>query len=49
MCMSRASRCRLPTTPRAKGQQKKGAARLRRYDELVAQQAAYVKQTQVSV
>ena len=32
---------------RAKGQQKKGQARMRRYDELVAQQAAYVKAAQV--
>jgi hypothetical protein len=32
----------------AKGQQKKGAARLRRYDDLVAEAAAYVKDTQVS-
>ncbi|GFR42797.1 hypothetical protein Agub_g3762 [Astrephomene gubernaculifera] len=32
---------------KAKGQQKKGAARLRRYDELVAQQASYVKAAQL--
>ncbi|EFJ47981.1 hypothetical protein VOLCADRAFT_104944 [Volvox carteri f. nagariensis] len=32
---------------RAKGQQKKGAARMRRYDELVSQQASYVKQAQL--
>ncbi|GLC42782.1 hypothetical protein PLESTB_001417500 [Pleodorina starrii] len=32
---------------KAKGQQKKGAARMRRYDELVTQQASYVKQAQL--
>ncbi|KAG2434937.1 hypothetical protein HYH02_012134 [Chlamydomonas schloesseri] len=32
---------------KAKGQQKKGQARMRRYDELVAQQAAYVKAAQL--
>ncbi|GLI60196.1 hypothetical protein VaNZ11_002265 [Volvox africanus] len=32
---------------KAKGQQKKGAARMRRYDELVSQQASYVKQAQL--
>ncbi|KAG2486629.1 hypothetical protein HYH03_014686 [Edaphochlamys debaryana] len=32
---------------KAKGQQKKGQARMRRYDDLVAQQAAYVKQAQL--
>jgi ATPase subunit of ABC transporter with duplicated ATPase domains len=31
----------------AKGQQKKGAARLRRYDDLLADAASYVKDSQV--